>query len=241
MSGRRWVQRRVWRWMYDRGWQMSEMDDTLRSRICHAVNDWKRWYDWGHPLMWLVGRNDSGSSGVPRGRDMWWVSLDYVEGAERSWMADFEQRNGCYVTRDYSDVKAVATADWRIFDLQDDGRTVKIGRWPSRPEDGGHIQQIVGGLNIPQVRLFLRWYLFDHKVKAEWFGLRRWLYYKALHAAVNDKVPFSCQRVPDKGSGGYSHWHCQRRRWHKGAHRYRNYIWPGPGERVEYQPLEHAS
>jgi len=233
------LRRRAWGIMYDRGWNRSALDDSLRSRLCHALSDWHHWYDWGHPVMWLVGRNDSGSSGIPRGRDMWWVPADHVEGIYASWLADVEQRNGCYVTTSYSVVKD-APVGWNIFDLQDDGHTIVIGRWPSSEEDGGHIQKIVGGMNRQQVRLFLRWYLWDHKAKAQWFGLRHWIYFKALHAAVNQKVPFACQRTPDKGAGGYSHWHCQRRKFHKGAHRFVNYTWAGPGARVQHDPAEAA-
>jgi hypothetical protein len=51
--------------------------------------------------------------------------------------------------------------------------------------------------------------------------------------------------------GGYSHWRCGKRRGHHlevprgvtletgdyGPHRFANYIWEGPGHRVEYAPL----
>lgn len=235
----------LWRRMYNAGWTLSKYDDTLRSRVAHAVYDWKHWYDWGHPLMWLVGRNDSGSAGVPRGRDMWWIPTEYVEGVAASLVADFEQRYGCYVTRRYEDVRSTgADIDWRIFDLQDDGTVVKIGLWPNLPEHDGRLQPLPTwhGLNRKrEMRLFLRWYLVEHKGKAQWFGLRRWLYYKALHAAVHQKVPFSCQTTPERGSGGYAHWHCQRRRWHRGEHRYVNYTWAGTGTRVQYDPMEAAS
>lgn len=227
-----------WRRGYDLGWTRSPLDDTLRSRIIHAFGDWKKWYDWGHPVMWLVGRNDSDSSGIPRGRDLWWLPVDHAEGIEASLVADLPQRHGCYLTTEYRRVREAPHVGWRIFDLQDGGSTVIIGRWPMYEEDKGRIQQIPGGLNRQQVRLFIRWYLWDHKVKAQWFGLRRWIYFKALTAAVHDKKPFSCQLVPERGSGGYSHWHCQERKWHKGDHRYNNYIWPGPGSRVEYAPTE---
>lgn len=229
------VTQRAWRLMYDRGWNQFAMDDTLRSRLVHAVGDWKKWYDWGHPVMWLTGRNDSGSAGVPRGRDLWWIPTQYVEGIATSLVADFEQRHGCYVTTRYEDVRATGSdIDWRIYDLQDDGRTVKVGLWPNAPEHGGHIQPLPW--NELKVDLFLWWYVWQHKGKAQWFGLRRWAYYKALHWAVNAHSPFACGVVPDKGAGGYSHWHCGLRKMHRGAHRYVNYTWAGPGARVEYEP-----
>lgn len=240
MSGRRKVCRWLWRRMYDAGWTQSRLDDSLRSRIAHAIYDWKHWYDWGHPVMWLVGRNDSGSSGVPRGRDMWWIPTEYVEGIASPLVADFDKRFGCYVTTKYADIRTTGSdIDWRYYDLQDAGRTVKVGLWPNEPEHKGHVQPLPW--NELKVNLFLWWYVWQHKGKAQWFGLRPWLYYKALHAAVHDRKPFACQVVPENGSGGYSHWHCQRRKFHKGAHRYRNYIWPGPGERVQYDPQDVAS
>lgn len=235
------ITHRLWRVMYDRGWTKPEMDDTLRSRIAHAVGDWKRWYDWGHPVMWLVGRYDTGSAGSPRGRDMWWIRQDYVEGIATGLVADLEVRHGCYVTKRYEDVrKTSADIEWRIFDLQDEGTTVKLGLWPCRPEHEGRLQPLPSWESLP-TRLFIEWYLIDHKIKAQWFGLRRWVYYKALHAAVHDKRPFSCAVVPEKGSGGYSHWHCQLRKWHKGPHRFHNYVWAGPPHRVEYRPVDEVA
>lgn len=38
--------------------------------------------------------------------------------------------------------------------------------------------------------------------------------------------------------GGYSHWRCGKARGHADtAHRFINYVWEGPGHRVEYAPL----
>lgn len=41
-------------------------------------------------------------------------------------------------------------------------------------------------------------------------------------------------------SGGYSFWRCMRERGHTeyGAHRFHNYIWWGPGHRVEFKPID---
>lgn len=227
---------RAWRVMYDQGWTKSGMDDNLRSRVAHAVRDWKEWYDWGHPVMWLVGRHDSGSAGVPRGRDMWWIPTEYVEGISASLVADFEQRHGCYITTRYADVRATSDIDWRIYDHQDDGRTTKVGLWPNAPEHGGRMQPLPW--QEMNAGLFLWWYVWQHKGKAQWFGLRRWAYYKALHWAVNAHSPFACGVVPDKGSGGYSHWHCGLSKRHHGPHRYNNMTWAGPGSRVEHSPRE---
>ena len=227
------------RLMHDRGWTRADMDDTLRSRIAHAVGDWKRWYDWGSPAMWLVGRYDSGSAGPPRGRDLWWVPIEYVEGVAASLVADFEQRFGCYVTRNYTDVHSTAAdIDWRIYDLQDDGHTVQIGFWPNAPEHQGRVQPMPTWHTMGdkrEMRLFLWWYLWEHKGRAQWFGLRSWAYYKALHWTVNEHNPFACGAVPEPNSGGYSHWHCELNKRHAGDHRYRNYMWR-QGGRVEFDP-----
>lgn len=232
---------RVARAMRKRGWTDIAMDDTLRSRIARAIGDWYHWWGWGHPVMWLVGRYDTGSAGVPRGRDLWWIPTEYVEDRlALSLAADFGQRFGCYITTRYEDVRrSGGDIDWRIYDLQDDGHTVKAGLWPNQPEHKGQIQPLPW--QELKVDLFLWWYVWQHKGRSQWFGLRRWIYYKALHAAVQHKIPFTCQIAPEKGSGGYSHWHCNLKRRHTGPHRYRNYIWAGPGTRVEYDPIPVTS
>lgn len=222
--------KRAWRVMYDQGWTKSSMDDTIRSRIAHAFGDWKHWYDWGNPVMWLVGRYDTGSAGTPRGRDLWWIPTEYVEDRlALSLVADCEQRYGCYITTEYTVVRSsAAEIDWRIYDLQDEGRTVKVGLWPNQPEHKGRMQPLPW--QELKVDLFMWWFLWEHKAKAQWLGLRHWMYYKALHAAVHQKVPFTCQQIPPKNSGGYSHWYCERKRKHAGEHRYRAYTWPTGGD-----------
>jgi len=192
--------------------------------------------------MELVGRDVCGNMDPPRGEDMWWAHADYVEGAEASWLADFEKRSGCYITWDYAKVRETAEVNWNIFDLQDDGYTVVIGRWPNRPEDGGRIQPLYPTLSMRRsaVRLFLYWYLVEHKLKAQWLGVRPWIYYKALHASVHERVPFACQKVPPRGSGGYDHWHCSLRRRHSGEHRFRNYTWTD-GADVVFTPEEQGA
>lgn len=55
---------------------------------------------------------------------------------------------------------------------------------------------------------------------------------------MHDRKPFACQALPDRRSGGYRHWHCQLRKWHRGDHRFRNYTWAGPGHRVVHAPKE---
>lgn len=73
-------------------------------------------------------------------------------------------------------------------------------------------------------------------MKSPRFGLRRWVYYKALHAAVDRKIPFTCQQVPPPNSGGYSHWHCELKRKHTGDHRRGAYTWSTG--RVQHSPID---
>lgn len=222
-----------------RGWTGVALDDTIRSRIAHAIGDWNRWYDWGRPVMWLVGRYETGGAGAPRGRDLWWVPVEYVEGIAASLIADLDRRFGCYVTTDYSIVRSTSgDIEWRIYDLQDDGRTVKLGLWPNTPEHGGRMQPLPW--NELKVDLFLWWYVWQHKGRAQWFGLRSFVYYRALHAAVEAHNPFRCSETPALGTGGYRHWHCGLRRRHRGHHRYNEYVWDDAGSRVQHSPRRLA-
>lgn len=42
--------------------------------------------------------------------------------------------------------------------------------------------------------------------------------------------------VLGEGGGGYTHWRCALRRWHRGVHRARNYVWDQEGQ-TEYAPI----
>lgn len=232
MSIRRALVQRAAHAMRDRGWTQSALDNTFRARVARALGEWHHWWDWGHPVMWLVGRYDTGSAGVPRGRDLWWIPTEYVEGLPLNLVADFEQRFGCYVTTSYKDVRAtIGDISWRVYDLQDEGRTVKVGLWPSQPEHQGRMQPLPW--QELKVDLFLWWFVWQHLGRAQWFGIRRWAYYKALHAAVHQKIPFTCQQTPPKG--GYRHWYCELSRKHRGDHRFRNYTWSA--DAVRHSPV----
>lgn len=191
----------------------------LPRRAFDALAPDRPWWDWGHRVMALTGRDDSGSWGVPRPRDLW-----------------FRKVNGrMQTTRHYADVRANPSEDWRIFDSQNDGFEIIIGWWPHPAHGrGGQIHR--DGLDgRAEIELFRRWFFTEWAV-SEWFGLRRWAYYKGLHAAVNQRIPFTCQVTPPRESGGYDHWHCQERKRHAGPHRFRNYTWDGG--QVEYAPVE---
>lgn len=215
------MRNKIRRWMYKRGWTTGERTGGLLHRLHDLTARRWRYYDWGHPLMILIGRYDSGDWGMPRVRDLWFR----------------KDTDGTLVkTRDYTQVRESNDGEWQIFDGQDDGHTIIIGHWP-HPDSNGQIYRT--GLNgRDEIRLFARWLIWDGWVKAEWFGIRRWLYIQALRNAVEPYIPFTCRVTPEKGAGGYTHWHCDLRPWHKGEHRYRNYTWAGPGYRVAYDPIE---
>lgn len=205
--------------MCARRWHRSE-HGSLRHRLWDIVNLRHRWWDWGHPVMVLTGRENCGNYDPPRGRDMWYRPV-----------------SGKFVTTyDYRDLDKVkggrANADWKIFDVQDDGHTVMMGYYPTGPEE----RIAFYGLDRREQALFLRWFLVECKLRGEWLGIRRWVYYKALHAAVERKIPFTCQVTPDRHSGGYTHWHCQLKKRHEGKHRFNNYTWIGEHFQVEYEP-----
>jgi hypothetical protein len=227
---KQWAARR----MRKAGWNKSALDDTIRSRIYHACSERGAWWGWGRSAMWLVGRNDSGSAGAPRARDLWYVRLNDLEQFQLPFWADQANKLGFVTTTDYRTVRAHPDIDWKIFDLQDDGHTLVVGYWPT-PGGNGRIQP--ASIQGNEIALFWRWYWITHRLKAQWLGLRPWIYYKALHATVHKKKPFSCQVTPPRGpGGGYSHWHCQLRKRHAGDHRYVNYTWAREGEQVEYAP-----
>lgn len=222
------MRKQLRRWIYKQGWTNGRHEGGILHRLHDLVARRWTWYDWGHPLMTLTGRYDTGTWGVPRVRDMWF--REEHEGRRRYWVT----------TTNYADIRDRNDGEWRIFDSQNDGTEIIIGWWP-HPDSDGRIRRDSLS-NRREVRLFVRWLIWDGWIKAEWFGLRRWLYYRGLHNAVEPYIPFTCRVTPAPGSGGYSHWHCDLRPRHQGEHRYRNYTWSGVlGDRVEYAPTEGAA
>lgn len=188
----------------------------LLHRILTIRADRRRWYDWGHMLMTLVGQYRTGDYEAPRGRDLWY-------------RFEHGETGRIITTHLYSDVRALPNAEWRVLDVQDDGGTVMFGWWGDRIT--------FYGFSRPELRLFRRWDFWECRARGEWFGLRRWLYYKGLHAAVHLRVPFTCQMTPPSGTGGYSHWYCEERGKHD-THRFRNYTWREGVARVAYEPTD---
>jgi hypothetical protein len=205
--------------MHRRGWTRGQHEGGPLHRLHDVLQRRHPWYDWGHPLMILTGRYDSGSWDVPRVRDLWFRA---------------RPGGGFETARDYATVRASNTDanPWRIFDSQDDGHTVEIGYWPT-PSERGNIHR-TGLDGRAEMRLFARWLIWDGWVRAEWFSLRRWLYFRALHRAVVHRIPFTCQAQPAHGRRDSSY--CELSRRHTGKHRVRNYTWRD-GELPTYDPI----
>jgi hypothetical protein len=195
-------------------------DGGFLHRILTIRVERRRWWDWGHMMMTLVGQYRTGTYEVPRGRDLWYRFAD-----------DNEARGRIIKTHAYADVRALPNASWKVLDVQDEGGTVMMGWWGDRIT--------FYGLTRRELALFRRWDFWECRARGEWFGLRRWLYYRGLHAAVHRRIPFTCQKTPPRGSGGYSHWHCELRGKHS-VHRFGNYTWAENTPHVEYAPDEGA-
>ena len=229
---------RIARTLYARGW--NRQNTGLRHRIYSAFSDHRNWWDWGHPLMALTGRESYGSWDVPRGWDLWFRHVAHKH--RHTWLTTHPStrpRFGLLTTTDYNTVKATNDGEWRIFDSQNDGFHIVIGYWPP-PQSNGRIHP-TGLDGRREQALFVSWLLWDGWIKTEWCGLRRWLYYRALHGVVHDRKPFTCQQTPPRGSGGYDHWHCQLRNHHSGPHRYHNMTWTNlPGAHVQHTPEARA-
>lgn len=192
-------------------------DGGLLHRILTIRVQRRRWWDWGHMVMTLFGDYRGYEYTVPRGRDLWYRFPD-----------GNETRGRIITTFEYADVRQNPDGEWRILDVQDDGHTVMFGNWGGRTTFYGWSRR--------ELALFRRWDFWECRVRGEWLGLRRWIYFKGLHAAVHQRIPFTCQQVPPRGTGGYDHWHCQERGKHT-IHRFNNYRWREDGTRVEHEPV----
>jgi len=212
------------------------------ARLIDVIGEHRPWWDWGHRLMALSGTYRGGSSEPPRARDLYmrvgWARREdnhhAIEGSEN------ERVETTHAMTAWEGVKR--GEEWRTFDWQDDGHTLRVG-WLN---DEGRITDSAIGASQGEMARFRRWFIWESWVKASWCGLRPWLYYRGLHAAVEERRPLTCQLTPPRGSGGYSHWHCGirrpllaillgRRQQHPGPHRFKNYTWTEGEERVAYE------
>lgn len=218
------------RWMRKQGWNHTTPSNGLRRRLYSLAVERHRWYDWGHRLMILTGSDFGGSWSEPE-PPTWWYRR---QAPTRMWRTGYPRHpiSTFQIVTDYHEFRRLTEGlnedqmyEWKALNVNQDG-DLHLGHryW------GGTFYDLPKA-EVPILRRYLRmWHRLD------WFGLRSWLYTQGLHAAVHTKVPFACQAVPPKGSGGYSHWHCENKRGHTGDHRYRNYTWPTSSGHVEHNP-----
>jgi hypothetical protein len=220
------------RWMRRRNWNYQKPQDGLRHRLYDLVSERHPWYDWGHQLMILTGSDFGGNWSEPS-PPTWWYRLGPPKhmvrtGYPRHPLSTFE------IVTEYDEFRARTKGlnedqmyEWKAIGTNQDG-DLHLGHryW------GGTFY----GMPECEVALLRRYLRMWHRL--DWFGLRSWLYSQGLHAAVNHKVPWTCQVSPPKGSGGYSHWFCDQKRKHSGPHRYRNYEWDPTKDRVEHTPTK---
>ena len=220
------VTRRLAGLMRRAGWYSAKHDNWITGRLYHLMVRGTRWWDWGHKVMILTGTCVGGNYDAPR-PPTWWYRL----GASKPmWRTGFPRYplSTYQVITDYSTFRQLTEGlnedemyHWQAFHMgQDDELHLGHTFW------GGKFFGLTYG-DTALLRRYLRsWH------RRNWFGVRSWIYTQALHAAVHEHKPFSCHQAPGRGSGGYTHWHCQRRKHHTGTHQYRSCTW-SDGGRVE--------
>lgn len=210
---------RLARHLYGRGWAHDVPRDGLRRRVYELASHRGPWWDWGHPLMILVGVDDCGNRS---------------EANPPTWFYRFGQPKRMPITgyplHPLSTIEVITS--YAEFTARTKGMNEdQLDEWKaiSTNQDGDlHLgRQFWGGpffdLNRWEQAL-LRRYLRHTHIR-DWFGARRWLYSLALHGAVNRKQPFRCHATPSRNSNGYSHWFCGKPRRHTGPHRFGNCTW----------------
>lgn len=204
-----------------RNWHRIENRNSLRARLYSL--SWNRhpWWDWGHRMMVFVGMDFGGNWSEPS-PSTWY----YRAGpAKRMWRTNYpiHPLSTYQIVKTYDEFRELtrgldeesdAHYEWKAICVDQDG-DLRLGRqyW------GGNFY----GLNHWEFKL-LRRYLIKWN-RLNWYGLRSWLYSQALHAAVNQRKPFSCQETPPRNAGAYSHWHCQLKKRHDGPHRFNAAEW----------------
>lgn len=227
---RRSIRWRLGQLMRKAGWAFSPHDKRITGRLYHlTVHSW-HWWDWGHPLMILIGSPSGGNYDEPE-PPTWWYRFGTPK---RMWRTRYpiHPLSTIEVVKSYDEFRALTAGanedqleQWKAICVDQDG-ALRLG-WQ-------YWGKGFYGLNRWEVAL-LRRYLFRWRLRS-WFGLRSWLYSQALHAAVHQRKPGSCQATPPRTAGGYSHWHCQRPRHHTGLHRYNNMVWGAGVDRVQHVP-----
>jgi hypothetical protein len=203
----------------ERGWAYDVPRNGVRRRVYCLAMERFPWWDWGHHLMILVGRDEGGNWSEPR-PGAWWYRHGDAKRMVRTGYP-IHPPSTYEVITDYETLRTLTEGlnedemyPWRAIYVDTDG-ALQLGRnyW------GGTFY----GLNKADLFL-LRRYLRAWR-RLDWFGLRSWLFSQALHAAVHRKKPGACNQVPTPAHGGYSHWACQLKRGHDGMHRFNAYTW----------------
>ena len=227
----------------------------MRSRVRHSLDDMRGWWDWSAWAMSFAGRDDSGSYSPPEPRAWYWYEdgrryviaktydekrrIDEAVSAARAAWHERHPRAELDRLRDERDWDALKDDRcpedpyWHHFNVQDDGHTLIPGNVYG---DRGGVNY---GLDRRCSRALVRYVVVEWWLKADWLGLRPWVYYKGLHRRVDMRQPFRCSVRPTPGSGGYSHWACLLPRGHEGPHRVNNYTWLD-GSAAEYAPRGNA-
>lgn len=205
--------RRVSKWMRKRNWHYGVPRNGVRARLYALSVDHHPWWDWGHRVMVMFGVDNSGNWSEPQ-PPTWWYRLGREAGPPHVGRREDQMY------------------EWKAIGVNCDGE-LHLGHqyWGKTFYGLTHYESALLG------RYLRKWR------RLNWYGLRSWLYLQGLHAAVHTKKPWTCQAVPPKGMGGYSHWHCRLPRKHDGMHRFNNYTWGEVGgERIgtSYEP-EQAS
>lgn len=205
--------------MRRRGWSHKTPDNGLRRRLWSLNIDHHPWWDWGHPLMTLTGTDMGGNWQEPE-PPTWY----YRRGpAKRMWRTGYPRHplSTFEVITDYETFRARTEGlnedemyEWSAICVDQDGQLQLGHRYWGKDFYG------LASDEVALLRRYLRMWR-----RLDWFGLRSWLYSQGLHAAVDQRKPFTCQATPPPGQGGYSHWHCREKRKHDGMHRFNNYVW----------------
>lgn len=201
------------------GWYSSKHDNWITGRLYHMAVRRGRWWDWGHPVMILTGTCVGGNYDEPHPTTWYYRRND----SRPMWRTKYPRylRRSFTVVKDYETFRSLTKGlnedemyPWQAINLSQDGE-LQLGHqyW------GGGFY----GMRRDEWWL-LRKYLRSAR-RRDWWGLRSWLYSQALHSAVHQRKPFACHAIPDPRSGGYDHWHCQKRRGHDGAHRFNRMEW----------------
>lgn len=211
--------RRLAQFLRQHGWAYKTPRNGLRHRLYDLAMARHPWWDWGHHLMILVGRDEGGNWSEPR-PETWWYRLGPVKRERRTGYPAHPPSTFQIITA-YDEYRARVEGlnedqlyEWQAIYVDTDGELQLGHRWW-----GGTFY----GLRKADTFL-LRRYLRAWR-RLDWWGARSWLYHRALHAAVYRKRPDACGQSPPRGQGGYDHWLCQLRRGHEGMHRFNSYVW----------------